>query len=54
MMGLDDVFTCGRHEGDQLADDIEDDPEYIVLMLTLERTEFDAETRDVLSRKRII
>jgi len=51
-MGLDDIFTFGKHKGEQLEDVIEDDPAYIE-WLAKEEYDFDEETLEVLARKGI-
>ena len=51
-MGLDDIFTFGKHSGDQLEDVIEDDPGYIE-WLANDGFEFDNEALELLSKKGI-
>lgn len=52
-MGLDDIFTFGKHNQEQLADVIEDDPDYVA-WLAGEDFDFDEEVLELLTKKRII
>jgi len=51
-MGLDDIFTFGKHEHQQLEDVIEDDPDYIG-WLAEKGFDFDEETLELISKKGI-
>lgn len=52
-MGLDSIFTFGKHIGQQLEDVIEDDPSYIA-WLANDEFEFDEEVLELLTKKKII
>ena len=52
-MGLDDCFTFGKHDGDQLEDVIGDDPDYIEWLVMEGVTQFDDEALELISKKGI-
>jgi len=51
-MGLDDIFKFGKHEGEQLEDVIEDDPDYIGYLAGGD-FDFDEETLELIGKKGI-
>lgn len=52
-MGLEDYFTFGKHEDDQLEDVIEDDPSYIEWLAKSGIVDFDEEAMELISKKGI-
>jgi len=52
-MALDDIFTFGKHRGEQLEDVIEDDPDYIEWLVQDRIVEFDEEALELISKKGI-
>lgn len=52
-MGLDDIFTFGKHSGDQLEDVIDDDPRYIAYLVENNIAQFDEEALELIHKKRI-
>lgn len=50
-MGIDDIFTFGKHKGEQLEDVIEDDPEYVEWLCQEEIVNFDDEAYELISKK---
>lgn len=52
-MGLDDTFKFGKHKGDQVEDVIEDDPDYIAYCVEKDIVQFDEETLELITKKRI-
>ena len=53
-MSLDDVFSFGKHNGDQVEDVTDDDPDYIAWLIENEICEFDEEAMRVIEHKKII
>jgi len=52
-MGLEDTFTFGKHNRDQVEDVIEDDPDYIRWLVHNDVVQFDEEALELISKKRI-
>lgn len=52
-MKLESIFTFGKHKNEQVEDVIEDDPEYIRWLVENDVVQFDEETLELLSKKRI-
>jgi len=52
-MGLESIFTFGKHKNQQVADVIEDDPDYIRWVVENNVIEFDEETLELISKRRI-
>ena len=52
-LGLDYIFTFGKHKGEQLEDVIEDYPHYIEWMLREDVRQFDEEVLELLESKGI-
>jgi len=52
-MGLDDLFKFGKHEGKQLEDVIEDDPDYVEWLATMNVVSFDCEALELISKRGI-
>lgn len=52
-LGLDDIFSFGKHKGDQVEDVIEDDPSYIEWLVEETIVEFDEETLELIAKKGI-
>lgn len=53
ILGLDDEFKFGKHQGQQVEDVVEDDPDYIYWIVQNEICEFDDETLELIERKGI-
>ena len=53
-LGMDSILNFGKHEGEQIEDLIEDDPEYLAWLIEDRQKEFDEEVMQVLTKKRII
>ena len=54
LLGLEDIFTFGRHSGEQVEDLIDDDPSYFAWLIENEICEFEPEVITVLEKKKII
>jgi len=52
-MGLQGIFTFGKHKNEQVEDVIEDDPEYIRWVVENNVIEFDEETLELISKRKI-
>lgn len=52
-LGLESNFPFGKHAGDQVEDVIEDDPEYIAWCVENDIVEFDEETLELITKRRI-
>lgn len=52
-MTLEDVFTFGKHKGNQLEDVIDDDPGYIEWCVENDVVNFDEEALELISKKGI-
>jgi len=53
IMGLDDLFTFGKHLNEQLEDVIEDNPDYIEWLIKNDVVIFDEEALEFISKKAI-
>jgi len=52
-MGLEDLFSFGKHTGQQLEDVIHDDPDYVAWLIMEDAVGFDEETLELISRRGI-
>lgn len=52
-MSLDDLFTFGKHKGDQLEDVIYDDPDYIAWCCENGVVFFDDDALELISKRGI-
>ena len=52
-MTLEDLFTFGKHKGQQLEDIIEDDPDYIRWLCEETELHFDEEALELIAKKGI-
>lgn len=51
--GLDDLFSFGKHKGNQVEDVIEDDPGYIAWVVENGVCEFDEEVLELIAKRGI-
>ena len=52
-LGLESVFTFGKHKDQQVEDVIEDDPKYIAWLVENDIADFDEETLELISKRGI-